>query len=378
MKLQGADCLAVAEKPHTPESVTIGGVRHFAARPGLKSLPERYDIRYTNDMEELLNPESLLGTDEATIERQLKQKFVSPHPKLTHVYRFEGELPAEPPFVQDRWGYNRRQDDQPFDGWLILDRWYVDDPDDEALIQLTQKYGPILVQSEFVWKQSEEKLRERGFVLACRRFGLHQINFNPKRTSTDPYRLALKKYNETQRGFKEDDLRGLYACLLPQNAYGRDRFCSVRTYEDFSIYGIRELLDLSKLLWPEKAGWWRDVSTSTSYYRGRKRIWLPCKFKDCMASCLTYLRWEEQHFTEDTSDDRKWLCRFIRREAKAMKLKIPPKQKPPKKPGVTQRKRKKRNEPQSMDERIPTSESTKTGEGTSVETRHEDACVACA
>jgi hypothetical protein len=320
----------------------IGWALYFDADKN-SNLPPRYEIVSQANMAALADdPGAVFGADPETIYGQLRQRHPAPHREGEYLCRFQGkieECEGEEDTRRRRryrtWKLRR------FDGWFVLDRMVTACESLGTLMDMTQQFGPVLVTRKTFENLGEaEGLRSAGFTAVSRRFDLWQLNYSPKRTRLYGYREALKTFKSRQRRFPQESLDAIYDLLRPQYNRCDDPWGVVLSAAEQSRVSpglIVCLVRLNRCLYKEP--WWR--TTNNRYYPTCGRRWRRQQpprtsqtFKDAVEACLPVLHAEEQRISpaNRNKNDRWAFCRFLRQEAKALGLRIPPKPKEPKKP----------------------------------------------
>lgn len=380
MKVTG---LAEAKHSTTHSGYRVGGAIFLPADERCNS-PDRWEMVNNDRIDDILSdPRSVLAGDKDTIELELENR----HPCLidgaTYIEWYEGELSYM--VEKTKFDYythkhipvwQKRKDD--FQGWILLDTPRVISPTVTQLIAITTKHGPVLINHDAI-KLSD--LKEQGFTVSKRRFDMFQVNYSPRGVKTTAKNRKKREYeNRMNKSFPEECLKTIYAVILSkfrsQSAY---RFLTGHEYppDTCEFDDIRQIVEVWHKLFPKDYSW-RTCHYTYSFTgrRNRRRTYRQMGstymgLGAAITKCLQYLhgredkikkiaekRKEHQAIYEEalkkaseqpTEEERlellylermyksmepppdmAWFCRWLRREAKALKIEIPKKPVPPK------------------------------------------------
>ncbi len=335
--------------------------------------------------------EIIFGYDPDEIEQQLHAKFPIDSPVLRRVLRKDGYVPEA---EEREWGCTRRsrryryvpeKPERKAACWLVLSHPFIDleqldqqetaAPASEILRKCIADYGLILVKSDY---RSPERWKEQGFTFACRSPDLLLLNFNPQRLEQKRFQEAKQIHEHMLRGFfPHEEMRRIYQLIqsldgvkTPYESVLQLEHRPGTSYRDVGVpklpadsrgkclagcaqYAatIRLALQLVRRLAPKAGTWWRAASTRNHGYRG----YYGYSLDDVLPNLLAWLHGVElvckytpeqlDEIKELYEDDRdniqhlRWFCRWLRAEAKAAGLAIPPKPVAPKPPSSKKPKR---------------------------------------
>jgi hypothetical protein len=356
---------ALTQSVAVPNQIS-GGLR-YSAFDDLK-LPERYRIVKADKIEKLLDvPGSVLGSSEEIIFEQLQKMHPPPIPEATYLHRCSFLAPPPKDSAdryydrygnrRHRWRYGTNDQRRWHDGWLVMERPIVHCGALGYLQDLTLQLGAVLVtEDDLNLLGTIDGLREAGFTVVKRRFDLYQLNFNPRYTRQAGYREKVRQYSyRTSNTFPAPAIAALYMLFSQTN--GPKKYPLLCTQEDERA-DFRDVVMLEKTVRRFWGPVWRSRTNSVCvekqtnrWARDRQRFTL----QEALEACLPFLHAEEAAAKAEVHVARLALCRIIRCEAKALKLKIPPKPRKPKKPVFKRKKKpKKRKKPCST---LPSSSS---------------------
>lgn len=375
---------------HTASSEVVGAVFHNDYDG-----PPFYRACTASELDQHLEAgcEVIFGSDPDEIEMQLQAKYPVDSPLLRRVLRKDGYVPDEEfnEWVSlDRRKHRRRRSsthwyvdrsERKAACWLVLPYPYADleqlkasnndllTPDDVR--QLIEIYGRILVNEG---SRPLSNWHRDGFTAVTRQPDLLLLNFNPKHFSVQKLKQEKQAYAEQMRGyFPCSSLRDLYKIL--QSLEGvKSPYKNVLAlthldiaYRDIAdkkteldapgtcltrcveiVTKIRLALELVRRVAPGSGTWWRDaISHNHRGYYKHLRVsdvlhellpWLHgveavCNYSDEQLEAIT------NFYEADNIHHLHWFCRWLRKEAKAAELKIPPKPALPKPPSSKKPKR---------------------------------------
>lgn len=321
-------------QPTEEDSKSLGGALFLEANARYH-LPGRYQIVRADKLDELANhPTAVFGSTREVIQAQLEQQHPSPVAEASYLMAYSGET-DEPDDGEERYHRRRRRwaRCKYFDGWMVTDRLYSESTDLDTLLRLIQDHGPIYVPHNTVAEHGGiDELRKAGFVAVSRRYDMFQLNFNPRRTRLDRYHTDSKTYVKRVNGkFPPEAIQAINNLLRPQNCPTKDWPVEVPERRG-TVASIHEMLEISRRLYGPEA-WW--VKRENRFYITGHRWSSDNKsftFREAVEACLPFLHAEEKRYAEIESDCYPKFCRWLRRMARALKLKLPPPPKPPQKP----------------------------------------------
>ena len=319
------------------ETAGIGGGL-FVPTDTRSKLPPRYDIVGADKIDQLLETAgSVLGSTLEVIQKQLEAKHPSPTPWGTHLYHCHVDV-EETDNVGYRHRYDRRS--RRAECLLVLNRPYIDACiSSDELVAVTQQVGPVYVN---VSGEREEELSTAGFTCVVRRFGLTQVNFNPRQRSRTQLRQSQQSYAKRRRlQFSPTALIVIYDLLRPQHCHSVPCELHVPDCYDCDIGNILSLVEIYRKL--GCGTWWRKHAHHRGYMlterlcqrlHAHRRGWggAEMTLQDAFAECLQNLHAQEEYARANEHVVLGKFCHFLRREAKAMGIPIPKKPQPPKPP----------------------------------------------
>jgi hypothetical protein len=370
------------ESPENGGSAT-GGVCLREEEDGVKIFQE---FPLSEIEAHISSPDAVIGSSDYEIRRGLERLFPCEHKDCSHVRK--GKLE-----ISDRRRRRSWRPKETIDAWFIERRPVCTSTDIEILKTVTASVGPVLLPYGAV---SRDTLTDEMFVVRDRKNDMLQVNHNPKVVMMRPYREAKKRYAQRTAGELPKELRHLlYSAVHPGNwpndhdftgcVSGKELYSrggwNRQTPVDFDLEEILECLDLTRKLDRKGWGWWRDknihgcwgndfhsaLHDSLDYLHGLEAR-ADKMDKDHMASSrAAFDQWivpelqeegkdvptfEEWYGSERKSDPRfgnesgrvtlRRFCRWLRAEARACKIKVPPKPKEPVKPGAKKKKKRKK------------------------------------
>lgn len=299
------------------------------------------------------------------------------------------EIEKRHPCEMEGLQYVLRQQRKPI-RWLVLDRPYGSADSIEELYHLWVQIGrPIYTDNDWSFNQ----LDDFGFVARERKHNLLQVNYNPRAIELRGYRKQRSQVKKRRSGvFPQTTINGIFRAVsvdqMPHR-YSRIMGSVSTTYKigwgresdhDFDIEAILLCLDLAKKLgvkvpyWREYAGTWREAVNFESYLQ-EAILYVhsveDSAYKELEAQKATVKSWYQEYvnrfeknpeeFSTDTPmsfdeylQDLDWngganrlqqrlrFCRWLRAQARAMKIKMPRKPVMPKIPPKSKHKRKRK------------------------------------
>jgi hypothetical protein len=262
-------------------------------------------------------------------------------------------------------------------GWIVHDRPFTRETSVDALQTLSARVGPIIVPGTTVHSLGNERdMNIDGFTVVYLRSGRARINYNPKAIERRPFltecRLTRKRLSGKMPEAIFHRLVGYlhagkwpkshpFECIVPSTSMYTSGGWGSQSDNTFGAVDVLMMRDLTLKLWP-RVYWWRD---ETGPYSSQNQY----TFAGAIQDALLYLHGIEAHakdaleivaaeanedydwrtkddlWSEETPPTReehveywgkahdlgRWhtnlkFCKFLRSEAKAMKIKIP---KPP-------------------------------------------------
>jgi hypothetical protein len=186
-------------------------------------------------------------------------------------------------------------------------------------------------------------LKNKGFVV-YEGTDLHRVTFNPRNYELKAWREEKEKINQLLTGeFPSGSLNVLRLALCPSQWRSEHVISKVLVADDRStVYTIMRLLEIAKKFLPKsKRTYYRNLTIyNTKYYHAHVEV------KEAIKGMLVYIWGAEDKATlvlknpmfskasldRRDANDLMGFCRWLRSEAKALKLPIPPKPVVPPKP----------------------------------------------
>jgi hypothetical protein len=322
---------------------------------GMKDL----DAVYEN-----LDPDDyVIGQEDSEIQYALERRFPVPD-GMTKIYKGNFRIRSSVRvgyYSRKKWATNT------VEGWCVSTRPICQANDLDTYRELCVKHGVLFLPFRHDW--SEEELNAAGFTVCEGGGGFTQINYNPRSIELRPHRAKQREVKKRLNGFPKEVLYDLFDMIHTDHwTYehpchgifrGWDRFetrgWGHRKYRTCSISDVLQLLDANLRVWNKR--WWRCKDTSSCYNPPaivREALLylhgVEDDAKKCLADKVAALRrewadyvkafeknpedyetdkpleWEEyrKQYREDLEDsDELRICRWLRTEARAMKVKMP-------------------------------------------------------
>jgi hypothetical protein len=349
--------------------------------------PDFYETFKQEDLLEIADGrrDYLVGDTEDEITEQLERRFPRVHDNAVRVaratccsLRVDGKT----------WRGGHKWEREEFDGWVILEEGLPLCLEQSMDIwkQVSADVGSFLVWVHDVQHHSTKTLAEEGFTCSHYCGDFYRVRYNPGAIARRPYNEELRHYKKRVQGFfPKELLNALYGMLSPQRWPDQHPFKEVlcgkdlyhtrgwghRVDNDFDVSEVLSLIEANRKLWKEK--FWRAHKS----WRGENEN------KDDIRKLLEYVHgvetnadekerefWESErsrygHYRrrwhenpenyatkkpvpfsqfhvpppKDTVKQARQLCRWLRREARAMGIKMPRKPERPLTPRQQEKKR---------------------------------------
>lgn len=373
------------------EDSTIGGVRLLEEIPGARvfvEFPLEEIDRHLHDAD------AVIGACEEDIRVGLEKMKPCEYACCTHVHKGSYEYKI---YETPSWSSRRRvKSETRMTVWFVFKRPVCSHEDIDFLRNTTLAIGPVLIPEANCHPQEMER---EGFTCRERKYDMYQVNYNPGALALIPWREEMKEYEKRIAGrLPTELLNQLYCAVQPGNwpvghvgyrvVKGKDLTShnggwgggSKTSDVDFGVTEVLDCVALTQKISPADRGWWRETSipnhysvsfeslieTALTYVHGMEAQIVVDQEKHLESSRSHYEQyavpgyksqkkrvhsfeeWEAEMNKSDPSRgnrgnirNRVKLCRWLRAEARALKIKMPAKPVKPVKPGARVRRKKK-------------------------------------
>lgn len=322
----------------------------------------------------------VLGETDAEIQAVLEGRHPAPG-GMTFVYKTS----VSRRYRKEHGCYSRhRWDNKHVEGWVIARRPVCLANDTATYKELSTQHGALFIPCSHGNDLSETDFNAAGFTLVDAG-SFWQINYNPRAIELRPHHVKRREMKKRLRGyFPKDVLHGLYAMIHTDNWPHDHPFRDVVRALDLtetrgwgntanlerSVGDILDLLALNRKVFRKR--WWRDsarnsygphsqIEAALPYLHGvedQARTGMKNRLEEIHRDWLEYVEdFKERPEEFDTDEPITFeeyrpdyqerakdcealrLCRWIRAEARAMKVKMPRK---PVMPTLRKKKRKRK------------------------------------
>jgi hypothetical protein len=315
------------------------GTREYLER----DIHQQFDVwKLTEDFKELMaarDDRVLVAESESERRQMIENKHPAPAVGLTFLQRFDDYVNISG---------NRHRDQEHVHGYKVLPHpWALKVESIETLQNLCIEHKSVFISDEVSrslgggWHGNA--LKNKGFVV-YEGADLHRITFNPRNLELKGWRAEKEKVLQLLSGeFPDRNLHVLRLALCPSQWRSDHVMSKVLVACDRSnVYTIMRLLEIVKKFLPKSRRTY--YRTLTIYSSGHYHV--NTSVKDAINGMLVYvwgaedlaLRILKNPAFSKASLDRKnaqdlmAFCRWLRNEAHALKLAIPPKPVVPPKP----------------------------------------------